>query len=63
MINLVEALNGDTAPLSRLTVACIGPVTAATAAELGVRVDVVAHEHTVPGLVTALVEAVRSADR
>jgi uroporphyrinogen-III synthase len=35
-------------------VACIGPVTARTAARLGIRVDVVAEEHTVAGLVEAL---------
>ena len=38
-------------------VACIGPVTAATAAEHGVPVTVVAAEHTVDGLVDALVGA------
>ncbi|MDQ2826619.1 MAG: uroporphyrinogen-III synthase, partial [Actinomycetota bacterium] len=38
-------------------VACIGPVTAATAAEHGVAVTVVAAEHTVAGLVDALVAA------
>ena len=38
-------------------VACIGPVTAATAAERGVPVTVVADEHTVDGLVAALVGA------
>lgn len=37
-------------------VACIGPVTAAAATEAGLRVDVVAEEHSVPGLVSALVE-------
>ncbi len=37
-------------------VACIGPITADTARELGLRVDVVASEHTVPGLVQALRE-------
>ncbi|HEX2057707.1 MAG TPA: uroporphyrinogen-III synthase [Actinomycetota bacterium] len=37
-------------------VACIGPVTAAAAADAGLRVDVVAEEHSVPGLVRALVE-------
>ena len=37
-------------------VACIGPVTAAAATEAGLRVDVVAEEHSVPGLVRALVE-------
>ena len=41
-------------------VACIGPVTAATAAEHGVPVTVVATEHTVDGLVEALVGALRS---
>jgi uroporphyrinogen III methyltransferase/synthase len=40
-------------------VACIGPVTAATAAEHGVAVTVVAAEHTVDGLVDALVAALR----
>jgi uroporphyrinogen III methyltransferase/synthase len=40
-------------------VACIGPVTAATAAEHGVPVTVVATEHTVDGLVDALVAALR----
>ncbi len=37
-------------------IACIGPVTARTAEELGLRVDVVAPEHTVPGLVRAIGE-------
>lgn len=38
-------------------VVCIGPVTAATARHVGVRVDVVAEEHTLDGLVAALVSA------
>jgi uroporphyrinogen III methyltransferase/synthase len=42
-------------------VACIGPVTAATAAEHGVPVTVVATEHTVDGLVEALVGALAGA--
>jgi len=37
-------------------VACIGPVTARTAAEAGLRVQIVAREHTAAGLVQALVE-------
>ncbi len=41
-------------------VACIGPVTAATAADHGVAVTTVAAEHTVEGLVAALVAALRS---
>jgi uroporphyrinogen III methyltransferase/synthase len=36
------------------TVACIGPVTACTARELGLRVDVVAEDYTLDGLVAAL---------
>jgi uroporphyrinogen-III synthase len=37
-------------------VACIGPVTAATAREAGLTVDVEAAAHTIPGLVAALVD-------
>ncbi|MDO8612443.1 MAG: uroporphyrinogen-III C-methyltransferase [Dehalococcoidia bacterium] len=43
---------------ARPLIACIGPITADTARELGLRVDVVASEHTVPGLVAALRERV-----
>jgi uroporphyrinogen III methyltransferase / synthase len=43
-------------PRDRL-VACIGPVTAAAAEKRGLRVDVVAEEHTTDGLVAALVES------
>lgn len=39
-----------------IVVACIGPVTADTALTLGLRVDVVAREYTIEGLVQALVE-------
>jgi uroporphyrinogen III methyltransferase/synthase len=49
--------------LSRCLVACIGPVTARTAARLGIRVDVVAKEHTIPGLVDAIVTAVAEGRR
>ena len=38
-------------------VACIGPVTAATAEEAGIAVDTVASRHTVDGLIDALVGA------
>ena len=37
-------------------VVCIGPITAATAREEGLRVDAVAREYTIDGLVAALVE-------
>ena len=43
--------------LSPVGVACIGPITARTARDLGLRVDVMADEHTVEGLVEALSRA------
>jgi len=57
--NFVEALKnaGRAEALeaaSRCTVAAIGPVTADTARELGLPPTIVAAEHTIPGLVTAL---------
>ncbi len=45
--------------LERVRVATIGPVTSETARIRGVRVDVVAKEYTVPGLVQALAESYR----
>ena len=41
----------------RAKVAVIGPITAETARDLGLRVDVVASEYTIGGLVAALVDA------
>jgi len=43
--------------VGRSSVACIGPITAETARDLGLPVDVVAEEYTIPGLVRALAEA------
>ncbi len=40
--------------LARITVACIGPTTAREAGKLGIRVDIVAQEHTSQGLVEAI---------
>ncbi len=57
--NLVSMLGGDIQPLNGPLIACIGPITAKTAEELGLRVDVVAEEHTVAGLVEAISEVVR----
>ncbi len=54
--NLVAML-GDASALERPLIACIGPVTAKTARELGLRVDVMAEEYTVEGLVAALVDS------
>ena len=52
--NLVRLLDGGLDRLSGVLVACIGPVTAATAREMGLEVGLVAREHTIPGLVDAL---------
>ncbi|MGH7866524.1 MAG: uroporphyrinogen-III synthase, partial [Candidatus Dormibacteraceae bacterium] len=46
--------------LARSRVACIGPVTAETAEELGVEVDIIAREYTAQGLAAAIVEAIRN---
>jgi uroporphyrinogen III methyltransferase/synthase len=49
--NLLDALGGRPVPP---VVAAIGPVTAATARDHGLRVDVEAEVHTIDGLVDAL---------
>ena len=64
-----ERLSGDGCPFetrlrgvsTRPLVACIGPITAKTAEELGLRVDVVATEYTVEGLVRAIKERLNGA--
>ena len=58
--NLLELLDGDSSLLEDVMIACIGPVTARKARELGLSVDVVARRHTVAGLVAALKDYVDS---
>ncbi len=53
MTAYLELVGEDAVPP---VVACIGPVTAQTASEAGLRVDIVAPVHTARGLVDALVE-------
>jgi uroporphyrinogen III methyltransferase/synthase len=55
--NLVAAIGpaSDYMEDGHKVVACIGPVTAHTALELGFKVDVVPDEHTIEGLVSALI--------
>jgi uroporphyrinogen-III synthase len=55
--NLATLLNGQLAPLRAAMVACISPLTAEAARAAGFRVDVVAGEHTIPGLIAAVVAA------
>ncbi|MCL5883598.1 MAG: uroporphyrinogen-III C-methyltransferase [Actinobacteria bacterium] len=52
-VKLLEDFDFQALPGS-VTIACIGPVTAETARDLGLRVDLVAGEYTIPGLVKAL---------
>lgn len=54
--NLVNQLGGRSGlwMLEPAAVACIGPITASTAADLGLKVDLVAENYTIEGLVSAL---------
>ena len=54
--NLLGALDGDRSALKSSIIACIGPTTAATAKDLGLKVDLVAEEHNVEGLAESLVQ-------
>ena len=53
--NFIALAGRDSIPPQAI-VACIGPITANTARELGLRVDVTAAEYTMDGLVAALVQ-------
>jgi uroporphyrinogen III methyltransferase/synthase len=57
--NFVKAFPSGALPgaLSRAKVACIGPVTADTALQLGIRADIIAREYTTRGLALAIAEA------
>jgi len=52
--NFSAMLDANHSMLKNTVIACIGPVTAQTARDLGLKVDVVANEYTVAGLVEAL---------
>jgi len=52
--NLVTAFQGEPLAINSAKVACIGPKTADTATRAGLKVDIVASEQTIPGLVTAI---------
>jgi len=54
--NFVRTFGGETRHLlSGIRIACIGPITARTASEHGIRVDAEAEEYTIPGLVSTVV--------
>ena len=52
--NLMELLEGNTNALKDATIACIGPITAERAAELGLSTDIIAPKHTIAGLIEAV---------
>jgi uroporphyrinogen-III synthase len=54
VLNLMRLLDGKLPKGVR--VACIGPVTERAAIDAGLKVDIVAREYSIPGLVEALVE-------
>ncbi len=55
--NLIDMLDGDATRLGAAEIACIGPITAATAREHGLDVSIVADEYSIPGLIDALCAA------
>jgi uroporphyrinogen III methyltransferase/synthase len=56
VVNLVAVFGGDPAAINSSKVACIGPKTAESAIRAGLKVDIVAQEYTMNGLVTAIEE-------
>lgn len=51
----LKSEDGTLAMLDNVTVACIGPLTAAAARDLGIHVDYVPDQHTISGMVECLV--------
>jgi uroporphyrinogen III methyltransferase/synthase len=56
--NFVQMIGSDQAAdlLRQTTVACIGPVTAEAAAQLGIATTIMPREYTLPALVDSIVE-------
>jgi uroporphyrinogen-III synthase len=54
--NLASMIGGEILYVNNTMVACIGPITATTATDMGIRVDIVAEEHTIDGLVQAIMD-------
>ena len=52
--NLRQLLDGDVTPINNSVVVCIGPVTAATAEEFGIRVDIIPQEQSIPSIISAI---------
>ena len=56
--SMLEIIEGDVTLINKTLVACIGPITASQARNRGLKVSIVANEHTIQGLVNAVVEHV-----
>ena len=54
VVNLMTAIGEETGALKDIVIACIGPETKAAATRSGLKVDIVAQQHTIPGLVEAI---------
>lgn len=54
--NLISSLGNEWQSVNNTMIACIGPITADTASNAGLEVYVIAREHTIPGLVQAIIE-------
>lgn len=52
--NLCALLDGNIEALRDVTIACIGPITAQAAVDLGLKIDIMASEYTIAGLVRAI---------
>jgi uroporphyrinogen III methyltransferase/synthase len=52
--NFAELLNGDYSLIEKSLIAAIGPSTASTIEKVGLKVDIQASKHTIPGLISAL---------
>lgn len=52
--SLMKTMGKKSKAMDKAIIACIGPVTAATAARVGLRVDIVAQKHTMTGLLEAI---------
>jgi uroporphyrinogen-III synthase len=55
--NFVDLFDDPLAAIDTARIACIGPVTADTARDLGLPVHIVAEPHTLDGLIDALIQA------
>jgi uroporphyrinogen III methyltransferase/synthase len=61
--NLVAAVGKEQEALNKALIACIGPETASAATKTGLRVDIIAQKHTVPGLIEAMEQYFQGFDK